>query len=670
MFPASRPRHRSRIALLAAFTAAALATVSLAPSPAHAIVPPASYQVTSRVSVSSAGVAGSSAFSPRITPDGRYVVFAMTSPSQFPKAGPLTQVFRRDLWSNTTVLVSTAANLAEVPNGSSDDPAISDDGRFVAFDSLAENLVSPDSNFHRDVFMRDMDTGFMRLLSRNTAGTKGDGDSRNPSISGIGDKVAFESVATNLTSLDANGASDIFVRNWINNTTSRVSVSGTSVGGDGASTGPAMSGDGSWVSFTSASTNLVFNDTNKKSDIFLRNLAALSTSRVSGTLFAEGDGHSTQSAIDNDGKHVVFASLAKNLVSGDSNGASDTFRWTRTTGAIQRVSVNAFGLQIAKGSYFGSAISRDGNVVAWTSQDADVTIPAGNGVLPNVYTRDIAKSSTRLISADPLGQTSNDLTFQISLDQTGRRVAYDSGADTLVRHDTNGDWDAFVTDVNVSVAPFTDLAGFVTQQYKDFVGRVPTTPERNEGMAQILNGELSPSLYIVARSHAAPWSGGRASVLRLYWAFFKRAPDQGGFQFWVDKVKSGSSLDVVAQAFAQSPEFKTKYGPLDDTAFVKLVYVNVLNRAADANGTAHWVDQLQHHGLKRGSMMIGFSESAEGRRVIEPVTDTVLIYLAMIRTFPTKAFFDQWRTTLGPAKPASVLVDTLRTSGAYLSRFP
>ncbi|MCU1452908.1 MAG: hypothetical protein JWN46_1054 [Acidimicrobiales bacterium] len=653
------PRLLTAVTIVAAVTGVGLA------EPSAAAVPTTS-TVTSRVSVSSGGRQSDGGFAPKITPDGRYVVFEMAFPS-FPGAGSFGQVYRRDLSTNTTVLVSRALDPNGVPDGASSNPSVSDDGRFVVFDSGATNLVAGDTGGHQDVFRRDVVANVTQRVSVATNGTAGNGDSQFATIDGAGTEIVFDSAATNLVALDTNQAYDVFVRHLAANTTDRVSVSTASAQGDSHSQFAMISGDGNWVVFMSQATNLVPGDTNAKFDVFVRSLKDSTTTRVSVKGATQGNGHSKEVSISGDGSKVSFNSDASNLVAGDTNGQQDSFVWTRSNGALTRVSTDSAGGQLAKGSRFSTALSRDGTVVAWSSEDANVTLPAGNGIGSNVYTTTLATSAMRLISANAAGQPGNGLTFRLSADQTGRRVAYDSASATLVRNDTNTSDDAFVSETGVSSAPFSDLSGFVTQQYKDFVGRSPTATELAEGVAQIRNGEQPPNLYIVNKAVAAPWAGSRAPVLRLYWAFFLREPDQGGYDYWLGQYSTGGGLAGIAEKFAQSAEFKSAYGPLSDREFVQRVYVNVLTRKADDAGVTYWVDQLQHHGLTRGGLMTKFSESPEGKRVLSPVTSTLLIHLGLIRKIPDKGLFDTWRTS---PLPPSALVAFLRASVPYTSRFP
>src|SRR5256712_380330 len=211
-------------------------------------------------------------------------------------------------------------------NGGSFDPAISADGRFVAFDSVASNLVAGDTNAAFDVFVRDRKTGKTRRVSVDSHGAQGNGDSFDPAISADGRFVAFDSVASNLVAGDTNAASDVFVRDRKTGKTRRVSVASHGTQGNGASFGPSISADGRFVAFTSAASNLVAGDSNEAYDVFVRVRKTAKPSPASlDSHGAQGNGESFNPAISADGRFVAFRSSASNLVAGDTNGAADVF---------------------------------------------------------------------------------------------------------------------------------------------------------------------------------------------------------------------------------------------------------------------------------------------------------------------------------------------------------
>ena len=179
----------------------------------------------------------------------------------------VTDVFVYDRLSDAIERVSVNASGTE-GNGGSDEPAISADGRHVAFQSAATNLVSGDTNGTNDVFIYHRQTSAIERVSVDASGTEGNGESRYPSISADSRYVAFESTAANLVSGDTNSVTDVFVYDRLAGATERVSVdeSGTEVYNVSAS--PSISADGRYVAFESFATNLVSGDTNGVKDIF------------------------------------------------------------------------------------------------------------------------------------------------------------------------------------------------------------------------------------------------------------------------------------------------------------------------------------------------------------------------------------------------------------------
>ena len=279
-------------------------------------------------------------------------------------------------------------------NGLSTAPAISADGRYVAFWSDATNLVDGDSNAFRDVFVRDTVAGTTTRVSQQSAGGQSTSGgtfvgSFAPAISGDGRYVAFDSPATDLVAGDSNALSDIFVRDTVGDTTTLVSVH--SDGTQGAefpigSYAPAISADGRYVTFLSEATNLVDDDTNLRVDVFVRDTVAGTTTRVS--LHSDGSESTgfqiTPPAISGDGRYVAFYTDATNLVTGDSNFAFDVLVRDTVAGTTTRVSVDSAGAQANSGLGVSltipPAISGDGRYVAFDSLATNLVAGDSNGV--------------------------------------------------------------------------------------------------------------------------------------------------------------------------------------------------------------------------------------------------------------------------------------------------
>ncbi|MEI7992200.1 MAG: hypothetical protein WCH93_07200 [Actinomycetota bacterium] len=274
--------------------------------------------------------------------------------------------------ASTTSVVSAAPNGANADSGSYDS-SVSADGRYVAFESDASNLVAGDTNGVSDVFVRDMSTGTVVRVSVDSAEAEGDATSYDPSISADGRYVAFWSNATNLVASDTNGFSDVFVRDRTLDTTVRVSVDSAESQGDLRSSYPSISADGRYVAFWSTATNLVAVDTNGFSDVFVRDLTDGTTVLVSvNSLGVQGNFGSYEPSISADGRYVAFWSPATNLVAVDTNGFSDVFVRDLTDGTTVLVSVNSLGVQGNFGS-FDPSISADGRYVAFDSAATNLT---------------------------------------------------------------------------------------------------------------------------------------------------------------------------------------------------------------------------------------------------------------------------------------------------------
>jgi len=284
---------------------------------------------TARVSVSSSGEeANSSSYRPAISADGRFVAFWSFASNLVPgDTNARPDVFLRDRWTGTTTLVSVASDGTQGNDESGRDGlSISADGRYVAFQSLARNLVPNDVNLVSDVFLRDTRTGSTSCLSVTPAGTPGSLASKRPMVSAYGHFAAFYSLSENLVAGDANMHQDAFLRDITSGITSLLSVSSTEQHGNSQTEDVCISADGRYAAFQSAASNLVPNDTNESKDVFLRNTQTGSTSCLStNTDGILGNNDSALPCISADGMYVAFASNATDLVEADKNGYTDVF---------------------------------------------------------------------------------------------------------------------------------------------------------------------------------------------------------------------------------------------------------------------------------------------------------------------------------------------------------
>jgi Tol biopolymer transport system component len=404
-----------------------------------------------RVSVDSAGNQGNNGSGePSISGDGRFVAFASRAPNLVPgDSNASLDIFVRDLLTNTTTRVSVDS-AGNPGNGESYAPSISGDGRFVVFASDAANLVPGDTNGSRDIFVRDTRSNTTTRVSVDSAGNQGNGISNpplsKPSISADGRFVAFVSTASNLVPGDTNIRDDIFVRDTLANTTTRVSVDSAGNQGNNNSISTSISADGRFVAFSSNATNLVPGDTNSSADIFVRDLLTNTITRASvDSAGNQGNRFSGFPSISADGRFVVFASDAANLVPGDTNNNTDIFVRDLSTNTTTRVSVDSAGTQANNNSFAIASISDDGRFVAFNSAATNL-VPGDTNGSRDIFVRDTRANTTTRVSVDSAGNQGNDISFSTSISTNGRFVAFDSSATNLVPGDTNNTTDLFVSD--------------------------------------------------------------------------------------------------------------------------------------------------------------------------------------------------------------------------------
>jgi Tol biopolymer transport system component len=272
-------------------------------------------RTTVRVSVAGDGTQGDGdSARPVVSGDGRLVAFESSAGNLAPGSGKGRRVFVRDLVAGTTTLVADGLR-----------PSISDDGTAVAFNSDAA-LVPGDTNGTSDVYVRDLVSGSTTRVSVAGGGTQVKGGSYSPALSSDGRSVAFWSSAADLVAGDTNRVDDVFVHDRSTGRTTRVSVGSDGKQADGLSTDPHLSGDGRWVAFWSSATNLAPGDRNRRADVFVHDRSTGATTRESvasdGT---DSDGHTYSPNLSAGGEVVAFDSLATNLVEGERNRGSAVY---------------------------------------------------------------------------------------------------------------------------------------------------------------------------------------------------------------------------------------------------------------------------------------------------------------------------------------------------------
>ena len=438
--------HRGLVVLLAGAIMAAGAPIIpfVSVSPAGAT----GTRTITRASVAPDGTQSNGANSLAIISDsGRYVAFGSVASNLVAGDTNATEdIFVRDLVSGTTERVSVASDGTQGNAQSVFGHGISADGRYVAFTSQASNLVPGDTNETYDVFVRDRVAGATERVNVDSNGTQaGGGSSYGPSISPDGRYVAFVSGAS-LVAGDTNGREDVFVRDRVLGTTERISVASDGTQADNTSSyTPRMSSDGRYVAFASHASNLVAGDTNFELDTFVRDRVAGTTERVSvasdGT---EGDANSIEElAISADGRYVAFVSHASNLTTGDSNAKADVFVHDWVAGTTERVSVASNGAQGNGHSDGSPSISANGRYVSFSSRASNL-VAGDTNLVEDVYLRDRMADTTEQISVGPDGIQGNGLSAEPTITTDGLSVAFHSAASNLVTGDTNGTRDVLV----------------------------------------------------------------------------------------------------------------------------------------------------------------------------------------------------------------------------------
>jgi Tol biopolymer transport system component len=348
-------------------------------------------------------------------------------------------IFARDLTTGAVERISAGIGGGDA-NGASNAPAISADGRLVAFESVATNLTSPSGQF-RAVYLRDRTLGTTELVSATYLGTPSSGF--GASISADGSRVAFASNAFLTSGSDANAQEDIFMVDRVAGTVTLVSQSTTGVQANFQAIDPAISADGSAIAFISSATDLVANDTNLYHDAFVRDLSAGTTTRVSvSSTGTEGNGASDAVAISSDGKIVAFAAYSNNLVANDTNNNEDVFVKDRTTGTTTRISVATAGTE-ANSLSTSPSISADGNRIAFVSYASNLVAGDGNG-LADVFLHDRTTGQTLRVSVSTSGGDPDGDSSVPAISADGHYVAFISNATNLIAGDTNGAPDLFI----------------------------------------------------------------------------------------------------------------------------------------------------------------------------------------------------------------------------------
>ena len=386
--------------------------------------------------------AGGNSFALGITPDGSFALFASVAANLVPN-GRSAGYADLYLWCRTNDTVSRVSANAQNTGGANGDSvyaAVTPNGRYVVFQSAASNLVTNDANGASDVFLRDMAAGTTQLVSLNSQGTaSGNGASSNPVITPDGRFVAFVSSATDLVDREVNGIPDIFVRDMLNGVTTLASPGAQAgpAGPTSASETPAITPDGRFVAFTSTATNLVADPAAASQEVYVRDLVQGQTFWASQNVPAATSKASYAPVLSDDGRYAAFKTF--------TNNSFQIYRCALPALDLDLVSTNADGLDPRVADDYGPAMSPAGRFVVFTeavnSQGAS-----------SVWRWDGQTKTASLVSADANGAAvESGRSDTATLSPDGRYVAFLSNSTNLVSHSGQGGYEVFLRDMQTQL---------------------------------------------------------------------------------------------------------------------------------------------------------------------------------------------------------------------------
>jgi Tol biopolymer transport system component len=542
-------------------------------------------KTTVLVSSDDTGLAGShTSDSPRITPDGRYVVFSSDARNLVVgDTNGRRDTFRKDMATGAVVRVSTAHLTNAQVAGTAHALAVSDDGRYVLMWTGAgdyrpghgDQLATYDK-----VYRKDLTTGETALVSASATGVRANSFSQHGDMSADGRWVAFQSSSTNLAGAGTSGAMGMFVKDMLTGSIARADVGRDGTIGAGSSTSPRISADGRYVAFASAKTNLVAGDTNRVTDIFWYDTATKSMSMVSSSVDgAMLNGASSVADISASGDRVAYlttatnfnaataAALASNavavmadMVTGDVVWASPAAGATVAGAAVRAPAVSGDGSRVAfisggarlpagvivnrfprqepatRTADHGSAasvrpvdVSATGRFVVFVSTASVVPgVPSG---VAQVYRTDMATGSTVLVSSNAAGVPGDLAADSPRITADGRFVIFSADARNLVPGDTNARRDTFRKDLS-----------------DGSVVRASTAHRTNNQVAATSHAIAvsDDGRYVMMWSGAGDFRPGSNDQLAAYDKIYRKDLDTGDMV-----LVSASASGVTANSFSQ-----------------------------------------------------------------------------------------------------------------------
>jgi hypothetical protein len=368
---------------------------------------------------------------PAIDASGRYIVFESEATNL---ASALTtfnrnHIYRKDTLSGEVVLVSSDGSGLEANNDSAS-PRVSDDGRYVVFESLATNLSSLSTGGTRQVYLKDLADDSVDLVSRDTTGlVVANNSAENPDVSNDGRYIVFESNAANLSVLDTTGATQIYLKDMTDDSVAMISRNTSlTAGGNGSSNRPQMSADAHFIVFDSAANDIDLTATSPIQSVYLVDVMNSDTTELISvdTLGTQGNGASIGASISDDGNFIAFESQATDLIAGGTI-LSDIYRRDRSGNQTLLVSTPD-GINGGNNASVGASISGDGRYVAFVSAATNLVTETSLG-LDDIFVRDLSTLPTVTLNKINLTQTSAEATessANASISSDGRYVSFDS----------------------------------------------------------------------------------------------------------------------------------------------------------------------------------------------------------------------------------------------------
>jgi hypothetical protein len=376
--------------------------------------------------------------SPVVSSNGQFVAFLSSASDLTTNTSAAGyHLYLRDVSAGMTCLLDADTNGAGSGLDSTTVPVASEDGQFIAFESIQGNLVTNDCNHDFDVFLRSVSTGTTELISARhplLASVTANGFSTFSAqpVSQDGHYLAFASEGDNLVAGDTNQSRDVFVRDLFTGTNILVSSGSGGAGGTGISFDPVISGNGGYVAFTSAATNFITGDTNNSLDVFVRDLQTQTIYLVSANTAGTGEGNkdSYSPTISSDGRYVLFVSKASNLAAGSFSGTENLFLRDRQAGTTY--ALTTAGLS-------GASMVRDGRFIAFND-----TAGASSG---KIYLWNTSLASKVATNSTLFG------ILNMAISPDGNRIAYFAGSGTT----SLSVWDRAANQVSVITSGFTGI---------------------------------------------------------------------------------------------------------------------------------------------------------------------------------------------------------------------